>query len=66
MQSSVQKIGRSMRILAVESSNRGIGIIRDDEEEQFKAMAKYVLALTDEQLNQLVANGQFEEVARDD
>lgn len=42
------------------------GNIRNDEEEQFKAMAKYVLALTDDQLNQLVANGQFEEVEKDD
>lgn len=41
-----------------------LGNIREDEEEQFKKMAKYVLALTDEQLNQLIANGQFEEVIK--
>jgi len=29
-------------------------------------MAKHVLALTDAQLNVLIANGQFEEVAKDD
>ena len=45
---------------------RQLGNIRDDEEEQFKAMAKYVLALTDDQLDQLVANGQFEKVEKDD
>jgi hypothetical protein len=28
-------------------------------------MAKQVLALTDEQLQQLIANGQFEEVVKD-
>ena len=43
-----------------------LGNIRDDEEEQFKKMAKQVLALTDAQLSVLIANGQFEEVAQDD
>ncbi len=40
--------------------------IREDEEEQFKKMAKYVLALTDLQLSELIENGQFEEVVKDD
>ena len=42
-----------------------LGNIREDEAEQFKKMAKHVLALTDAQLSELSANGQFEEVARD-
>ena len=41
------------------------GNIRDDEEEQFKKMAKLVLALTDAQLGELISSGQFEEVAKD-
>lgn len=40
--------------------------ISEDEEEQFKKMAKYVLALTDSQLSALIAHGQFEEVVKDD
>ena len=40
--------------------------IREDEEEQFKKMAKHVLALTDLQLSELIENGQFEEVVKDD
>ena len=40
----------------------GLGNIRDDEEEQFKKAAKSILALSDEQIRQLIANGQFEEV----
>jgi len=43
-----------------------LGNIREDEEEQFKKMAKHVLALTDSQLSELIANGQFEEVVNDD
>lgn len=39
--------------------------IRDDEEEQFKKAAKLILALTDEQIRQLIENGQFEEVMKD-
>ena len=39
--------------------------IREDEEEQFKKMAKHVLNLTDAQLGELIANGQFEGVIRD-
>ena len=39
--------------------------IRDDEEEQFKKMAKWVLALTDVHLSVLIANRQFEEVKDD-
>ncbi|TAJ81453.1 MAG: type II toxin-antitoxin system RelE/ParE family toxin [Gallionellaceae bacterium] len=42
-----------------------LGNIRADEEAQFKKMAKHVLSLTDAQLNELVANGQFEEVTKD-
>jgi hypothetical protein len=47
-------------------SKSELGNIRKDEEEQFKKMAKYVLALTDAQLEELIINGQFEEVKRDD
>jgi len=43
----------------------GLDNIRDDEEEQFKKMAKLVLALTDAQLSVLLTNGQFEEVPND-
>ena len=43
-----------------------LGNIRADEEDQFKKMARHVLALSDAQLNDLVENGQFEEVAQDD
>jgi len=46
-------------------SKSDLGNIRKDEEEQFKKMAKYVLALTDAQLKELIINGQFEEVSRD-
>jgi len=42
------------------------GNIRNDEEDQFKKAAKITLALTDEQINLLIANGQFEEVSKDD
>ncbi len=42
-----------------------LGNIRDDEAEQFKKMARHVLALTDAQLGVLITNGQFEEVGRD-
>jgi len=41
------------------------GNIRTDEKEQFKKMARHVLSLSDSQLNVLIANGQFEEVASD-
>lgn len=47
-------------------SKSELGNIREDEEEQFKKMAKQVLALTDAQLHVLIANGQFEEVAKND
>jgi hypothetical protein len=43
-----------------------LGNIGDDEESRFKIMAKHVLSLTDAQLNELLANGQFEEVTKDD
>ena len=43
-----------------------IANISEDEEEQFKKMAKYILALTDSQLSALIAHGQFEEVVKDD
>ena len=39
-----------------------LGNIRDDEEEQFKKAAKSILALSDDQIRQLIENGQFEEV----
>ena len=42
-----------------------LGNIREDEVEQFNKMARYVLALTDAQLSELISSGQFEEVARD-
>ena len=42
-----------------------LGNIRDDEQEQFKKAAKSILALSDEQVQQLIENGQFEEVKKD-
>ena len=45
-------------------SKSELGNIRKDEEAQFKKMAKHVLSLTDAQLSELVANGQFEEVVK--
>lgn len=39
--------------------------IREDEEIQFKKMAKQVLALSDSQLLRLIENGQFKEVVKD-
>ena len=39
--------------------------IREDELLHFKKMARQVLALTDEQLQQLIDNGQFVEVIKD-
>ena len=39
--------------------------IDKQDEAQFKKMAKHVLALTDAQLSELVANGQFEELTKD-
>ena len=47
-------------------SKSELGNIGDDEEARFKVMAKHVLSLTDAQLNELLANGQFEEVAKND
>ena len=46
-------------------SKSALGNIREDEEEQFKKMARHVLTLTDEQLRQLIEAGQFEEVLKD-
>ena len=43
-----------------------LGNIRHDEEEQFKKAAKFILALSDDQIRQLIENGQFEEVKKDD
>jgi hypothetical protein len=43
----------------------GLANIRDDEQEQFKKAARVILALSDEQIHQLVENGQFEEVNKD-
>ncbi len=45
-------------------SKSELGNIRADEEAQFKKMAKHVLSLTDAQLSELLANGQFEEVEK--
>ena len=42
-----------------------LGNIRDDEQEQFKKAAKSILVLADEQIRQLIENGQFEEVKKD-
>lgn len=42
-----------------------LGNIHDDEQEQFKKAAKLILALSDEQIRQLIENGQFEEVKKD-
>ncbi len=42
-----------------------LGNIRDDEQEQFKKAAKSILAISDEQIRQLIENGQFEEVNKD-
>ena len=39
--------------------------IGKDEVEQFKKMAGHVLALTDAQIERLIATGQFEEVTGD-
>jgi hypothetical protein len=36
--------------------------ISQDEEEQFKKMAKHVLGLSEDQLDILITKGQFEEV----
>ena len=36
--------------------------IRKDEKEQFKKMAGYVIELSEEQLNELVTMGKFEEI----
>jgi hypothetical protein len=43
-----------------------LGNIREDEEEQFKKMAKYVFTLSDLKLLELIENRQFEEVVEDD
>ena len=42
-----------------------LGNIRDDEAEQFKKMARHVLALTDAQLQRLIDTDQFEELVKD-
>lgn len=42
-----------------------LGNIRDDEAEQFKRAAKMILTLSDDQICQLIENGQFEEVMKD-
>lgn len=47
-------------------SKSELGNIREDEEVQFKKMAKHVLSLTDAQLSELIENGQFEEVSGND
>lgn len=40
--------------------------IRDDEKQAFKDMANHVLALTDKQIETLIANKQFFEVKNDE
>ena len=40
--------------------------ICQDEEEQFKKMAKHVLGLSEARLNILIGNGQIEEVENDE
>lgn len=47
-------------------SKSELGNIGKDEEARFKIMAKHVLSLTDAQLSVLLANGQFEEVTKND
>ena len=42
--------------------NRERANIAEDQEEQFKEAAKYVLALTDRQIAELLARGDFLEV----
>ncbi|MRH78533.1 hypothetical protein GH984_07420 [Spiribacter sp. C176] len=42
-----------------------LGNLREDEQEQFKKAAKAILALSDDQIRQLIENGQFEEVKKD-
>ena len=42
-----------------------LGNIRGDEEEQFKKAVKLIFALSDDQICQLIENGQFEEVKKD-
>jgi len=39
--------------------------IRRDEEEQFKKAAKQILGLSDDQIDELIENGKFEEVKGD-
>lgn len=43
-----------------------LGNIRDDEVEQFKKAAKLIFALSEDKVRQLIENGQFEEVMKDD
>jgi len=38
--------------------------IRDDEQDQFKKAAKVILALSDEQIHQLIMTGQVEEISQ--
>ena len=40
--------------------------IREDEEAQFKKMARYVLGLSDQQLNELIARGKLEVIESDE
>ena len=46
-------------------SKSDLGNLREDEQEQFKKAAKAKLALSDDQIRQLIENGQFEEVKKD-
>jgi len=57
-----RKEGRAFFVFGFPKS--GQGNIPADEEVQFRKMAKQVLALSDEQLQWLIDNGQFEEVVK--
>lgn len=58
-----RKGGRAFFVYGFSKSD--LGNIRDDEQEQYKKAARLVLALTDDQIRQLVDKGQFEEVMKD-
>lgn len=47
-------------------SKRDRDNIHKDEKELFKKMAKHVLRLSESQLNNMIANGRFEEVESND
>jgi hypothetical protein len=43
-----------------------VGNISSDEATQFRKMARYVLDLSDEKIKNLIENGNFEEVMKDE